>query len=291
MQSERRSEWRAHESSEMPVIACGVLFGKILLPRMSGSEVNSQFMVDASQQLAAPINPKRCNPQQEQAMFRSSKLPLNSLVGLVLVALAVVFAPASAMAGGKKPPKTPKTPHTPIVIHHEHHVHFHPGTHIGIGVFVGGGFGYHGTIVSSGGYVVNNPVVNPIVDPVVNPVVSPVVEPIVSPVVNPVVAPVVAPVVNPVASQAAYTLFYADSQGQTQTYGQYVATSYADGTTDWGGLIEARDQLTASGIQWWVSAGTPTTTTVGTAAATSAGAKAATTATTTATADSTASNG
>lgn len=219
-------------------------------------------------------------------MFRSSKPQLTSLVGLVLVALAFVFAPASAMAGGKKPPKTPKTPktpHTPIVIHHEHHDHFFPGPHIGIGVFVGGGFGFHGPIVGSGGYVVNNPVVNPVVSPVVNPVVEPI--------VSPVATPVATPVVDPVTGQAIYTLFYADSQGQARSYGQYVATTYASGTTDWGGLIEARDQLTASGIQCWVSAGMPTTASVTTTAATSAGAAAATTTTTAAIPSPNATNG
>jgi hypothetical protein len=58
-----------------------------------------------------------------------------------------------------------------------------------------------------------------------------------------------------VANQAIYTLFFKDKLGQTKAYAQYTATVYANGVTNWGGLLEARDALKAAGVECWISAG------------------------------------
>ncbi len=60
---------------------------------------------------------------------------------------------------------------------------------------------------------------------------------------------------TPTANVFAYTLYYQDQNGQTQTYGDYKATVYADGTIDWGGLVEAETDLTSQGTTNWPSDG------------------------------------
>ena len=109
-----------------------------------------------------------------------------------------------------------KPPVFPKKYPHKYHHYHHPHFHGGVDVAIGGA-----------GYIVADPLVNPLVNPVV----------------------------SPMASQEVYTLYYKDAQKQAHVYGEFVATSYGSGVTDWGGLVEARDKLTASGLESWVRAG------------------------------------